>query len=159
MKIITFGLLSVLMVSSSFSRTCFSADVKPLVLKKRGVCSTGNLVVDLDKYIFLAENEVRQIGDKNGIYLKVDGENIYIVQKEKVEKSSIVFNADSVIDGDDGPRLDIDLSLVLNSDLSEVMVYWRETYKHRRFRQGLIRVAGMKAIPFCEGEGGVNSSD
>jgi hypothetical protein len=51
--------------------------------------------------------------------------------------------------------LDIQLKLVTFE--GALALYWRETYLHRTYRQGLFEIQGMRASPLCEGAGGVTS--
>jgi hypothetical protein len=90
MNVVSFGLLSISVLSLILSSTCFSADVVPLTLKKHGFCVEGDGVIDLDEYIFLAENEFRLLGGKQNSSLKINGENIYIVQIDKAGKESSI---------------------------------------------------------------------
>lgn len=54
-----------------------------------------------------------------------------------------------------------DLFLTLGSLEGHPVLYWRETYQHRLFRQGLFNISpgalkgmGSVLVPFCEGRGG-----
>lgn len=55
----------------------------------------------------------------------------------------------------EGQGLDIELSFVEFGH--EEYLYWRETYKHRRYRSGLLTVAQDRLIHVCEGEGGISA--
>jgi hypothetical protein len=39
------------------------------------------------------------------------------------------------------------------------VLYWRETFQHRIYGQGLFRVVGQSLEPFCEGRAGVQASN
>jgi hypothetical protein len=55
-------------------------------------------------------------------------------------------------------RGNADVRLRLGVLDSVLVLYWRETYQHRMYRQGLFRIAGREIVPLCEGEGGITWS-
>ena len=52
------------------------------------------------------------------------------------------------------PDADIDILLKPALYRGDLFIYWRETYQHRRYRQGLVRVSRSGLTRICEGEGG-----
>jgi hypothetical protein len=51
---------------------------------------------------------------------------------------------------------DIDLSFVLiNNELS---IYWKETYLHRAYRQGIVAIRRDTVVAVCDGFGGFDST-
>ncbi len=54
--------------------------------------------------------------------------------------------------GPEGASADVELKLGLYEQ--QIVLYWRETYRHRIYRQGLFRFEGQALVPMCEGEGG-----
>lgn len=52
---------------------------------------------------------------------------------------------------------DIDIEVRLAVLEGTLVAYWRETYQHRRYRQGLYRFEGGKFEPWCEGVGGIEA--
>ncbi len=51
-----------------------------------------------------------------------------------------------------------DVSLKLALLDGDVVVYWRENFQHRIYRQGLFRVAGLGLTPLCQGSAGTETS-
>jgi hypothetical protein len=53
------------------------------------------------------------------------------------------------------------IDIVLNFAMVDGVlgVYWRETYQHREYRQGLYRLDHDRIVPWCEGIGGESISD
>ena len=66
---------------------------------------------------------------------------------------------DSVISIDIGAVVardgqDADVIITLGSYQGATVLYWRETFLHRQYRQGVFRINDSRLIPLCEGIGG-----
>lgn len=53
--------------------------------------------------------------------------------------------------GEEEPDLELTLGLLGQ----RLVLYWRETFQHRMYRQGLFSIEGHELKPLCEGRGGV----
>jgi hypothetical protein len=57
------------------------------------------------------------------------------------------------------PNDDLDIELRLARQKGRLVIYWKETYRHKIYRQGLFRVVDERVELICQGRGGLNSSD
>ena len=116
-----------------------------------GSCATANGGgVDLDRAMFL-ENRTIDIG--NGAQrrrLRVDAETFYIEDLWTRTPSTQYIDVEEEI-GDGVPR-DIELKFVNIG--GELALYWRETYQHQQYHQGVFRIGADSLAPWCRGIGG-----
>lgn len=125
-------------------------------LDRVGNCVTGEgRLVGLRNLMFL-ENRSLDISSGDGsIRIILEGERVEIeTLGPKPVRGIYSTNIGDEVDPNDD--LDIELKLALLSE--RLLIYWKETYQNRIYRQGLFRVVNEKVESFCEGKGGLNSS-
>lgn len=81
------------------------------------------------------------------------GEAIYFERLDG-DRSSWGFNIGHIAGREE--YLDVELKLALVEN--QLALYWRETFQHRMYRQGLFRIVGDGLARWCDGEGGVSSA-
>lgn len=101
--------------------------------------------VDMRLAVFGENEEVDILQGSTRRRLRVDNAGVYFWAGDHY------YPAYMLISGAKGGDLDLNLKIVALD--GEVFFYWRETYKHRSFRQGLLRIVGDNIVPFCEGMG------
>ncbi len=125
--------------------------VQPIEAAPHGYCANSDGPIDLDAILFLRNESVR-IGE--GLEARINGEHIYINEIGQREAFTYFSVATAI-----SPTTDIDIRLEFASLNGQVFVYWKETYLHRIYRQGLFRIDATadwpdRLTPYCEGEGG-----
>ncbi|MFC7498377.1 hypothetical protein ACFQRC_03980 [Enterovirga sp. GCM10030262] len=121
-----------------------------------GHCSAADRSFDMDRVWFL-EDRAAHIDSPTGLLrMSIDRDNLVI---EEMRGNSMgtkhISNIGHML-AEGGIKPDLRLKLgVLDRDL---VVYWRETYENRVYRQGLLSVEGKEPVPLCEGKGGLNYS-
>lgn len=119
-----------------------------------GSCETATgEYVDLGRAMFL---ENRSLEVRDGALtrvLRLDGETFSIATLQAGTSSSRLHDIDEEIG--DGSRRDMDLKFVyLDGSLA---LYWRETYQHQQYQQGLFRIQGDSILFWCIGIGGITT--
>lgn len=109
-----------------------------------GTCETPDgSQVDLRPAIFGENQEVDILTGEDRRRLRINRHSL------TVHVGNHFYPVAELIDG--GYDLDLDLKIVALA--GRVYVFWRETFLHRPYRQGLLRIVGDELAPFCEGMG------
>lgn len=124
--------------------------------------SIGNCIdarqrsVDLHELYFLS-SPTAVIESRNGSFqVTLAGEHVEVSRVGQISgggvyKTNIGYEVE--------PRDDLDVELKLAYLTGNPVIYWKETYRHRIYRQGLFRVVDMGVEAICQGKGGVTSYD
>ncbi len=112
-----------------------------------GRCNYDGGVIDLDEIWMLENQRVRRDAATT---LRIDDTKFYVERGASASISEPIYIIPS-----DRP-LDIDIKFAVVN--GEIALYWRETFQHRSYRQGLLRINGDDLTPWCEGRGGVDVS-
>jgi hypothetical protein len=103
----------------------------------------------------LVDRVVEIDGPDGPLRLKLEGEHFYIYALDDREREigggSIASRAD--------PLHDLDVELKFAYFEGELVIYWKETFQHRIYKQGLFKVDRGGAAFICSGSGGVRTSD
>lgn len=69
-------------------------------------------------------------------------------------------NRDKIVDAQDVINKEQDLDILLKFAVmkGKLLIYWKETYRHRSYRQGLIEIKEDELEAICEGTGGLDRS-
>jgi hypothetical protein len=112
--------------------------------------------VDLRKVMFLENRSLDLERGDETVRVTLRGERVELVKLGARSDGGIYSTniGDEVEPADD---LDVELKLAYVS--GEAALYWKETYQHRIYRQGVFRFVGDRVQKLCEGRGGVNSSN
>lgn len=145
-------MLSLLLVVCGFVLGSARAqESEVLVMSLHGSCRTDNgRYVDLDRAMFL-ENRTIDVGEgAQRRRIRVEAETFYIEDLWSRTPSTRYLEVEEEIG--DGVLRDIELKLV--SVEGELALYWRETYQHQQYRQGVMRIGAEGLIRWCNGFGG-----
>lgn len=119
-----------------------------------GTClGTAGDTFDLEKLLFLETDSVVVEGPLEKIRVTLAGERVKIVDLKPPREGQYITNIADEIEPKD--NLDVELKLAFLS--GDLVLYWKETYKHRIYRQGLFRFLNGRPISLCEGRGGTTS--
>lgn len=110
----------------------------------------------MENVIFIKNKSVKYRYADKFIVLKIKDENIKIsaITETNIEPDSErIINIDNLVGDSD---LDVSLTLILLD--GEYGVYWRETFQHKKYRQGIYKFEGAGLVSVCAGEAGIDSS-
>jgi hypothetical protein len=128
--------------------SCLAPDRRPLDLRRVALLQNRELLLD----------------SKNGrVRAVLEGQKVSLHIEGSPDDEHIVRNIGDLVGGSEG-RADVFLTLGFLDN--RPVLYWRETYQHRSFRQGLLSISPEAAradwaqvlTPMCEGRGGVDTS-
>jgi hypothetical protein len=112
---------------------------------------SGDRPVYLSKVLFLGNQSIETADGKRW---EIDGEHVSVQTPDPEHDRRTRDVGDIAVPGE---YLDVDLKFALVE--GKFAVYWRETYQHRMYRQGLLKIDGEDLVKLCEGEGGISSED
>lgn len=142
-------LISAIAASQNPPMTAQTLDLSGL-----GSCSTQNGFVDLRRVAFLENRSIDTESPTGTIRISVSEESVDIQSiGEGSNHRTFVHDLGDQL----GRGLDIDIELKLGILEGNLVVYWRETFQHKSYRQGLFTVAPPNLMPLCEGRGGFDS--
>jgi len=134
----------------------------PTVIASPKVDAVGDCVsargqaFDLRKVMFLENRSLDLERGDETVRVTLRGERIELVKLgAKPDGGIYSTNIGDEVEADD----DLDVELKLAYVSGEAVLYWKETYQHRIYRQGMFRFLGDRVQKLCEGKGGVNSSN
>jgi hypothetical protein len=117
-----------------------------------GSCTGDEGALDLRRLSMLGTRSLT-IPASNSI-LRIRDETVIISEGSRVSSGRIrVYDIGQIISEDQ----DLDISLSLGFYNDEPVVYWKENFLHRSYRQGIISVEEEPRV-LCEGRGGVDRS-
>lgn len=129
----------------------------PLPLAGRiGTCEGDGRSYNLRR-LMLLENRTIEIDGPHGP-LRVSIAEEYVQIHTAGPTPARAIYATNIGDTAD-PRSDLDVELKLGYFDGFLVVFWKETFHHRIYRQGLFRIAGESVMPLCTGRGGVTIRD
>lgn len=118
-----------------------------------GSCIGDKGAIDLQTVLFIRNQSVT-----------IDGETVARLDRQSVRMSSAmkgpqkqvhVYNISSLVSNNgDSPDIYLEFALLAGRP----HIYWRETYQHRLYRQGLFEIDGFSITPLCEGYSDVSTS-
>ena len=116
-----------------------------------GSCEGGGRAIDLRKVLFLENRSVDTDWPEGTLRLSLSGDYFYAdeVINRQVSRQHYQLVLDSIQDGSD---LDIELKFAYFE--GELLLYWKETFQNRLYRQGLFKISGPNLTFLCEGRGG-----
>ena len=150
-------LLTVAAVASFYGFAPTEEDSWPIMTpspRALGSCLNERGPVDLRRVMFL-ENRYLDLGSE-GATVKVELRRqtiSFTTQAGTPEETIRVQDVARIVARNQEENPDVYLKLALLD--GDVLLYWRETYLHRSYRQGLFRIVGRDLQRFCEGNGGV----
>ncbi|HEX8643883.1 MAG TPA: hypothetical protein VF702_08220 [Allosphingosinicella sp.] len=129
------------------------AEGPDIVISEIGTCLRRGPPIDLRRLWLLENREVALDTPAGPLTVTVERDTLRIAEAAADGKRRVRIWEIGRMFEDERGRLDVQLSLgVLDSDL---VLYWRETYRNRIYRQGLFRIPAGELVALCEGRGGI----
>src|SRR5688572_1852979 len=121
-----------------------------------GNCKSTSGEFALNSVLFLTNKSVRLNSSSGDFEITVGDLSVTVnrVDKSVDSRTTKVYEIRRLVARGSIPDLDLSL-VIVNGDLG---LYWRETYRHRSYRQGLFKIVGSQLVSLCEGTGGIDSS-
>jgi hypothetical protein len=105
----------------------------------------------------LLENHAVEVdGPQGPLRVSISGEYLLIDTTGPLPPRAVY--ATNISDAVD-PNADLDVELKLGYFEGTLVAFWKETFRHRMYRQGLLRILGETVTPLCEGRGGITVRD
>lgn len=124
-----------------------------LRLSPMNSCVSAGGPVDMSRLWFLENRSVDVLNRR----IRLGRQSLGIELLDATPPRTHVYDIPWMVsEGGEAGDPDIELKLVLLD--GQLAVYWRETYQHRQYRQGLFRVEDSRLVPWCEGMGGIYTS-
>lgn len=120
-----------------------------------GRCEGQGRSFDLRRLMML-ENRTVDIDGPNGtLRVRLDEEHLFIDAVSGAATQTVFgVNIGDEID----PHEDLDVELKLGYFEGGLVVYWKETFQHRIYRQGLFSIEGERISILCVGNAGVTTT-
>lgn len=120
-----------------------------------GHCIGKNKTIDIGKTAYLENKQILWTNEKKSFLVSLHDETVRVEPIKSLLPSPVhIYNIGHLV----SPKSDIDIRLKLALIDNELYIYWRETFEHRSYRQGMFHVSGEKLTPLCEGTGGLDRS-
>lgn len=121
-----------------------------------GSCGDRASRVDMRRVAFLENRSIDWGAGSRRMRVRLSGENAYVQAISARVNQPVNIHSVALTVQRDG---DIDIQLKFAILDGELLIYWRETYQHRMYRQGLLRPELSQLVSLCEGRGGLDSSE
>lgn len=118
-----------------------------------GFCQAGREAVDLHRLDFRNERSLTVEDEHGARVVELAREAVRI---EGADGETLLNDIGRLVELRPGQDVDIVLSFATVD--GRTVVYWRETYQNRSYRQGLMRILRERVEPLCEGIGGIDRS-
>lgn len=120
--------------------------------REAGTCQTAEGgYISISSTLRIENSRAEIKFDSSRYVAEINGETIRITDEDS---GIVVFiRVDTKIDVNED--LDLDLKFVLLE--GELSLYWRETFRHRLYRQGIFRILRDGLAARCSGVGGIES--
>lgn len=116
-----------------------------------GNCEQNGRSIDLHR-VMLLENRWIDIDSPQGPLRISVNRGTFLATEigPRSERRQFISDISDTIDP--GSQIDIELKLAYLD--GRLVLYWKETFQNRRYRQGLFNIVGTEVASLCEGLGG-----
>jgi len=119
-----------------------------------GNCEGNGASFDLRRLMLIENRSIRMEGAHGELQVSVNREQVRIDavrdgSAQPVYSTNIGYAAE--------PHGDLDVELKLGYLDGAPIVYWKETFQNRIYRQGLFRIVGERVEQLCAGRGGITT--
>lgn len=128
----------------------------PAFAGRIGTCEADGRSYNLHRLMLLENQTVEIDGPQGPLRVSIAEEYVQIHAMGSTPARAVY--AANVGDAAD-PQGDLDVELKLGYFDGMLVVFWKETFRHRIYRQGLFRIVGESVTPLCTGRGGVTIRD
>ena len=120
-----------------------------------GTCESNGRSFDLRRLALLADPTIEIDGPDGALRVTLDGE---IIRIDEIGDGSVTQVFATNIGSRAEPNVDLDIKASLGYSNHRLVMYWKETYRHRIYRQRLFSIVNETIEPLCEGRGGVTAT-
>ena len=121
-----------------------------------GTCQGDGRSYNLRRLMLLENQMIEVDGPRGPLRVSISGEYLLIDTAGPPPRRAVyAANISDAVD----PNADLDVELKLGYFEGTLVAFWKETFRHRTYRQGLLRISGETVTPLCEGSGGVTVRD
>ncbi|HKE94961.1 MAG TPA: hypothetical protein VKB34_11685 [Povalibacter sp.] len=108
------------------------------------------------QFSHLSNTSIKQVSGNRSWQISLSDLSVLVqdLKPQSDDQPIKVYEIRRLLRGKELPDIDLTLGLLDRA----VVVYWRETYKHRTYKQGLFKVVDGELTLPCEGFGGVDVS-
>lgn len=118
-----------------------------------GSCLGDKGIFELRRIMFLT-NRTIDIDSAGKFRVTLDRQKVKIQRLSGASGGEVhIVNVGNIISGE--PDIVLTLGILDNRPV----LYWRETFLHRRYRQGVFSIVGQSLVLLCQGSGGVDLTD
>ena len=120
---------------------------------RTGTCEATGRSYNLHRLMILENRTIEIEGDGGPVRVSIDGEYVQIHTAGENSREIFATNIADIVD----PHSDLDIELKLGYFDGHLVIFWKETFQHRVYQQGMFRVEGHFLTRLCNGRGGVTS--
>lgn len=128
----------------------------PAFAGRIGICEADGRSYNLNRLLRL-ENDAAEIDGPQGPLRVSISEEYVEISTAGTSPGRTVYST-NIGDAVD-PTGNLDVELKLGYIEGMLVIFWKETFRYRIYRQGLFRVSGEGVAPLCAGRGGVTIRD
>jgi len=121
-----------------------------------GSCLSRHGPIELRNALFLENRALEFMGSRGLLRVELEGQVARISSRETSGDETISRTDIGELVDDHGSASDVGVKLALLD--GRVVIYWRETFQNRIYRQGLLRIEGLALTPLCQGRAGTEIS-
>lgn len=128
----------------------------PAFAGRIGTCEGDGRSYDLHRLMLLENQAVEIDGPQGPLRVSIAEEHVQIHTAGPTPARAVyATNVATAMD----PNSDLDIELKLGYFDGDLVVFWKETFRYRIYRQGMFRIVGESVTPLCAGRGGVTIRD
>lgn len=127
----------------------------PAFAGRIGTCEAEGRSYNLHRLMLLENQAVDVDGPRGPLRVSIAEEYVQIHTAGPAPAAVYATNIGEAAD----PDADLDVELKLGYFDGALVVFWKETFRYRIYRQGMFRISGESVTPLCAGRGGVTIRD
>lgn len=116
-----------------------------------GHCEQNGHSIDMRRVMFLENRSIDMNSRTGPLRISIDHSD-FIIEEVGQRSRHRRFINDVANTIDPAGNLDIELKLAYYN--GNLLLYWKETFQNRHYRQGLFNIVGADLTPLCTGVGG-----
>ena len=121
-----------------------------------GSCLGQSGPMELRRALFLENRELDFVSQQRSMRVALLGQTVRISSQPSGSDDQIHMQDVGETVATQSGAADVSLKLALFD--GDLVVYWRENYQHRIYRQGLFRIDGLSLVALCQGRAGSETS-
>jgi len=160
LKLISSAFLTLDLIFINAFANAQNVDSRKFEISSKGSCKAEKVDLDLEGIYFLKNTMVKQSAKDGYRILEVDNDGVdikYYANNDVLKRTIPLDVAMKILSfNKDKGDIDIEVNFILLD--GQVAIYWKETYLHRLYKQGVFKVENDELVFFCQGKGGTYTS-